>query len=729
MGFEWQTQTKFIGGRGIITKQDSTFFDKFLIYSEYDACVSISCDAVSIDTVVDVKSETFKRIALPTLTELDLVPDTVIDFAITFASSAPIGIIQYVGFELDEVPSENSLNQLNQKFSEATTLIPNDFLRNNFNSPLNHSESNFLKECCPFSGRRTLLIGSLEDSNHIEIEFGQVSRFVDRDTTYVSKFTQQVESYWIDKNELIVFRPIRSFNFVNNYENVLSRGYLKSKNNKPIKSLIQYGTYTDDSVGAYLNLLDYNLAWEDQLPFDYYGKSFHVPKLQNHIYTSISLKAITDSTVVVINSNRYILNEHEQIDTCINGGIYATSNKEVYSAVHPCPDTSGNNNYESTFFTQLLSDSIVSYRSVIKPIPENTFNNNYYIAVSTPTVGINNFLVDNSPIPSNQFTRFIHDSTWSWSIIEVDTSVHILESVTGFSAIHYSAFDTIGEAIFPSYGMVVPNIPEKSTDHISDFKAGTSLNNLRVLDSISICDTDTLHIYPGDNRWVTWYWNINGSIKTQKIEDNLSGKDFKVTGLQNGVNVIYRYDSLGCHSPDSLIVVVGGISDYKIRKEFYSNCNGAFLSLQLESDPNSGLYVDWIEPIRTINEAQGMLNVNQLTIDTVSIQYVINSANCSDTINEVVSIQSNDSIWGTEILPNFVSPNGDGLNDNICWSNFLEAYEGCFSVTIFNRWDQVIYSTENVYDCWAPNALESQVLFYVINVGNRQKNGFIHVIN
>lgn len=82
-------------------------------------------------------------------------------------------------------------------------------------------------------------------------------------------------------------------------------------------------------------------------------------------------------------------------------------------------------------------------------------------------------------------------------------------------------------------------------------------------------------------------------------------------------------------------------------------------------------------------------------------------------------------------VPNAFSPNGDGYNDNFC----LQGWNTCvsdFLITIFNRWGEKVYESNNPQFCWdgsslallAPknNDLGSAVFVYSIDAVDRNGN-------
>jgi gliding motility-associated-like protein len=72
---------------------------------------------------------------------------------------------------------------------------------------------------------------------------------------------------------------------------------------------------------------------------------------------------------------------------------------------------------------------------------------------------------------------------------------------------------------------------------------------------------------------------------------------------------------------------------------------------------------------------------------------VTNSLGCTDTVNSSITVDYNEVI----IVPNVITPNGDGINDEffITNSGFKD-----FKFTIYNRWGQVMYTAESASFHW-----------------------------
>ena len=75
---------------------------------------------------------------------------------------------------------------------------------------------------------------------------------------------------------------------------------------------------------------------------------------------------------------------------------------------------------------------------------------------------------------------------------------------------------------------------------------------------------------------------------------------------------------------------------------------------------------------------------------------------------------------------NVITPNNDGANDYFeldglkFWPNT--------KVTIYNRWGQVVFKTDNYDNKWGPNAEEGSYYYIVELTNGNQKQGMLKVI-
>lgn len=107
---------------------------------------------------------------------------------------------------------------------------------------------------------------------------------------------------------------------------------------------------------------------------------------------------------------------------------------------------------------------------------------------------------------------------------------------------------------------------------------------------------------------------------------------------------------------------------------------------------------------------------------------VTNSTGCSSTSSQVIEI------LGDIVIPNVISPNGDGINDLFTiQSSGLKKYD----LVIMNRWGLKVFGSTNAKDHWDGkingNPAADGVYFYILNASSTNKDfkfqGYLTVFN
>jgi gliding motility-associated-like protein len=83
-------------------------------------------------------------------------------------------------------------------------------------------------------------------------------------------------------------------------------------------------------------------------------------------------------------------------------------------------------------------------------------------------------------------------------------------------------------------------------------------------------------------------------------------------------------------------------------------------------------------------------------------------------------------------FPNVITPNGDGINDNLDLENYFETCQE-FTFNVFNRWGNLVYQQSNTGAPFGGLTLDTATLvdgvyLYKLSYEKGEKNGFIHVI-
>lgn len=86
---------------------------------------------------------------------------------------------------------------------------------------------------------------------------------------------------------------------------------------------------------------------------------------------------------------------------------------------------------------------------------------------------------------------------------------------------------------------------------------------------------------------------------------------------------------------------------------------------------------------------------------------VTNAAGCTDTLRSFIRIERTGELQ----LPNVFTPNGDGVNDRFLP---MQAFEGRWRLTIYNRWGLEVYSTTSVAGGWSGAGVSEGTYFWTL---------------
>ena len=84
------------------------------------------------------------------------------------------------------------------------------------------------------------------------------------------------------------------------------------------------------------------------------------------------------------------------------------------------------------------------------------------------------------------------------------------------------------------------------------------------------------------------------------------------------------------------------------------------------------------------------------------------------------------------IVPNVITPNGDGANDCFAPIGYEDSPE-CFDVQIFNRWGQELFHGQGSKSCWTGDDMNGQqvpdgVYYYVLTVDRTEYHGNVQLL-
>lgn len=227
----------------------------------------------------------------------------------------------------------------------------------------------------------------------------------------------------------------------------------------------------------------------------------------------------------------------------------------------------------------------------------------------------------------------------------------------------------------------------------------------------SICSGEQITLYATGG--VNYDWNPKGSLHNSNSQNPVASPDTTAT-----YSVIIT-DSNGCIGEDSLqIKVIPAITaDFSVER-FYDCFHSPLLRFTNESENASFFHWDFGDgsTSETMDteyryEESDSLKVYQVTLTS-------GESFCTQSKTVPVSTV-------TPFIPNFISPNNDGMNDV-----FEIRTDGPVELNVYNRWGKPVYQNEEYRNTWGGENLASGVYYYeiVFNDKNTRCNGWLQVM-
>ncbi len=360
-------------------------------------------------------------------------------------------------------------------------------------------------------------------------------------------------------------------------------------------------------------------------------------------------------------------------------------------------------NYEwlptnSSATNQLIANIPGDYSAIV--------TNLYGCQSTSNTIHIGSY-VENIPPPIFTDTVCIHDSIvlsdlsgYALNWYDLDTSILSSSSNLALNNIQENT------SILVSYvSPECPNIYSASTIFIYDSLMSSVLSGPTVW-----CDDGAinLHFNQENDTWFEWF---NGDSTHVDLQVNAPGVYF----IQYGRCAEQRSDSL---------LISDGTFQYSLQASDTLICTSEESgnpSIQLQFSP-SNLSIHWNVPYNAAHP-------EFLTVNSPGM-YIIQASNtfgCS--ISDSVEIIGMDC---TPIIPNVVTPNGDGINDIFLIENALnQPYN---HLIILNRWGNIMYESAPYLNHFSPSEFIDGTYFYIY-YPNEQTNpdsfeqGFFAVIS
>jgi hypothetical protein len=660
-----------------------TLDNKLFVLATNAACVRVRAYYTAFDTTFFLAQDSLSIITLPLKNNQHPYYQAITN-TITVNATRPISLIQGVGIGRDTLYPEFGAGRRSAitRAIEATSIIPNKLF---IDAPLQHpfiNESSALaRDFPPYQlGRRMpLIIQSLADQNDLlfitGISLGLNNNF--NNPIYTAG-----DSIFVTLNqfETIYYSRLEAFFEQNN------RSLIKTLNSKPFKTYITSTAHTYNfPTGNSEFIIGY--VFEDQKPKNTLDQAYHVPPTEGNVGNQYALIATGDSTIINRNGQFFLrLDSLERFDTCLAGPQHFTSAKNFFVSITPCNERGLGNG--KPYMVYPPGDSDLMQESLFTTLNEPTFDNDYRLAVSLPTAGVGTFSLNGQVVPTNLFSTFPADPTWSYANIALDSSIYKALCPIGFNAFQYTWFKDSASpgAQYPSYGY---NLSESILWPADSFKLRIG-SRQNVLDTMSnqplvYCVGDTFYLSPPKDRYTTWQWTIGDSTFSQKSVAQAAGA-IAYSINEPGFYPIMVSDSLGCGSYDSASVEIVAQPSPDFEYNLELTCTEAQLVLE-NTSLNANRYTwYWLDDSTTT--ASPTLNLDLKSLDSsLQIELRTENENCSSRVVKMIPLNQAASEMN---IPNVLTPNNDGQNDSWCFENML-GFPECFSIEIANRWGQVVF--------------------------------------
>ena len=212
-----------------------------------------------------------------------------------------------------------------------------------------------------------------------------------------------------------------------------------------------------------------------------------------------------------------------------------------------------------------------------------------------------------------------------------------------------------------------------------------------------------------------------------------AGESFTYQGQTlnaTGVYPFFLQTTLGCDSTITYNLIVYPIPAPPILSSNSPvECPGDIMNFQ--ADTVTGGTFTWSGPNNFTSSASS--NSFSFDIEDIGIYSSTVTVNgCESPISSIdLSILKIFTFDDFE-FPNVITPNGDGINDNLDLENYFETCQE-FTFFVFNRWGNLVYQQSNTDIPFGGLTLDTATLvdgvyLYKLSYEKGEKNGYIHVI-
>lgn len=227
--------------------------------------------------------------------------------------------------------------------------------------------------------------------------------------------------------------------------------------------------------------------------------------------------------------------------------------------------------------------------------------------------------------------------------------------------------------------------------------------------------------------------HVNPAYSFVRDTSLCEGESFTYQGQtlnSTGTYPFYLQTTLGCDSTITYNLIVYPIPAPPILSSNSPvECPGDIINFQ--ADSVSGGTFSWTGPNNFISST--ISNSFSFDIEDIGIYSSTVTVNGCESPNSSIDLSILKIFTFDDFeFPNVITPNGDGINDNLDLENYFETCQE-YTFYVFNRWGNLVYQQQNTGTPFEGLTLDAATLvdgvyLYKLSYEKGEKNGYIHVI-
>ncbi len=227
--------------------------------------------------------------------------------------------------------------------------------------------------------------------------------------------------------------------------------------------------------------------------------------------------------------------------------------------------------------------------------------------------------------------------------------------------------------------------------------------------------------------------HVNPAYSFVRDTSLCEGESFTYQGQtlnSTGTYPFYLQTTLGCDSTITYNLIVYPIPAPPILSSNSPvECPGDIINFQ--ADSVSGGTFSWTGPNNFISST--ISNSFSFDIEDMGIYSSTVTVNGCESPNSSIDLSILKIFTFDDFeFPNVITPNGDGINDNLDLENYFETCQE-YTFYVFNRWGNLVYQQQNTGTPFEGLTLDAATLvdgvyLYKLSYEKGEKNGYIHVI-